>query len=169
MSGARRNKSPYFRYSRCCVSYRPKPRGHELPFSADFYPEVANWDDSIPLQISAESGTVAGSAAYTAYFRHLHLADNFLPPWGSSATVTKKLMSTPFQGASGPSGRAGLGTALGQPTVGGNHAAPKPVLISLQQVPQEPISLQLRKLTVRLLADVFNLGLTNHSVAQAIC
>ena len=36
---------------------------------------------------------------------------------------------------------------------------PKPVVISLEQIPpqEQPISLQLRKLTVRLLADVFNL------------
>ena len=107
---------------------------------------------------------------YASCFRHLHLADNILPPWRSSSTVTKKLMSTPFQGASGPSGHAGLGTAPGQPTVSGNHAAPKPVLISLQQIPpkEQPISLQLRKLTVRFFADVFNLGLTNYSVVQAI-
>ena len=43
--------------------------------------------------------------------------------------------------------------------VGGNHAAPKPVVISLQQIlPKEkPIYLQLRRLTVRFLADVSNL------------
>ena len=79
-------------------------------------------------------------------------------------------MSNLFQGASGPSGHAGFGTAPGQLTVGANHAAPKPVVISLQQIPpkDQPISLQLRKLTVRLLADVFNLGLTNYSAVQAI-
>ena len=49
-------------YSRCCVSYRPKPRGHELPSCADFYPDVTDWDNSIPVQTSAESGAVAGSA-----------------------------------------------------------------------------------------------------------
>ena len=79
-------------------------------------------------------------------------------------------MSILFQGASGPSGHAGLGIAPGQPTVGGNHAAPKPVVISLQQIPpkEQQTSLQLRKLTVRFFADVFNLGLMNYSVVQAI-
>ena len=96
---------------------------------------------------------------YTSCFRHLYLADNVLPPWGSNPTVAKKPMSTPFQGASGPSGHAGFGTALGQPTVGRNHATPEPVVISLQQIlPKEkPIYLQLRRLTVRFLADVSNL------------
>ena len=111
------------------------------------------------MQTSAESGAVAESATYTSCFRHLHLADNILPPWESSPTVTKKLMSTQLQGASGPSGHAGLGTTFGQPTVGGSHAASKPVVTSLQQIPpkEQPIYLQLRRLTVRLLADVFNL------------
>ena len=67
-------------------------------------------------------------------------------------------MSTSFQGASGPSGHAGFGTALGKLAVSGSYVAPEQTLISLQQTPPEqPISHQLRKLTVRLLADVFNL------------
>ena len=66
-------------------------------------------------------------------------------------------MSTPFQGASGPSGHAGSRPAFGQPAVSRNYAAPQPVLISLQQIsPEQPVSHQLRKLTVRLLVDVFN-------------
>ena len=78
-------------------------------------------------------------------------------------------MSTSFQGASGPSGHAGFGTALGKLAVSGSYVAPEQTLISLQQIPPEqPISHQLRKLTVRLLADVFSLGLTNYSVVQAI-
>ena len=54
--------SSFNHYSRCCVSCRPKPRGHELPSCADFYPDVTDWDNSIPVQTSAESGAVAGSA-----------------------------------------------------------------------------------------------------------
>ena len=141
------------RCSRCCVLYRPKLRGYELPFSADFYPDITNWDDSIPVQTSAESGAVAGSATNISTLPHV-----FGTPWGSSSTVTKKPMSTPFQGASGPSGQAGFGTTFGQPTVGGNHVAPKPVVISLQQIsPEQSISHQLRRLTVRLLDNIFNL------------
>ena len=143
---------------------------HYTFFIQSLFPLLCR-DDLIPVQASAESRTVAGSAPmYASCFRHLCLADNILPPWRTSSTVTKELMSVLFHGASGPSGHAGLGTAPGQPTVGGNHAAPKPVVTSLQQIPpkEQPISLQLRKLTVRLLAHVFNLGLTNCSVVQAI-
>jgi len=87
----------------------------------------------------------------------LHLTHNILPPWRSRSTVTRKLMSTPFEGASGPSGHAGLRPALRQP-VRGNHATPVPVLTWLEQAPPEQsISYQIRKLTVRLLVDVFDL------------
>ena len=122
-------------YSRCCVSCRPKHRGRELPFCADFYPDVTNWDDSMPAQTSAESGAVAGSAANTStphvFGTSILQTLSILPPWGSSPTVTKKPMSTLFQGASGPSGHAGFGAAFGQPAVSGSHVTPKLACIDM--------------------------------------
>ena len=70
-----------------------------------------------------------------------------------------KLMSTPFQGTSGPSGHAGFRPAFGQPAVSRFRAAPDPLLISLQQIsPEQSISHQLRRLIVRHSADAFRLG-----------
>ena len=67
-------------------------------------------------------------------------------------------MSTPFQGASGPSGRSGLQPAFGQLAVSGDHAAPDSALTSSQQIsPEQSISHQLRRLTVSPLTEVFNL------------
>ena len=71
--------------------------------------------------------------------------------------VTKKVMSTPFQGASGPSGLAGLRLTLGQPSVSGNDVASESALILLQQIPSEqPMSRELRRLIVRLLVCTFD-------------
>ena len=113
----------------------------------------------IPVQTSAEFN--AEPKTYTPCFRRSHRADSILPPPRSCFTAIKKLMSTLFQGSSGPSGLAGLGPVLRPPAVSGNHAAPVPVLILLQQIPSEQsISHQLRKLTVRLVTGVtpgFNL------------
>ena len=70
-------------------------------------------------------------------------------------------MATSFQGAPGPSGQAGLQRAPVQP-VGGNYATPELVLTRSEQPSQERvISNQIRKLTVRLLADTFDLRV-NH-------
>ena len=66
-------------------------------------------------------------------------------------------MSTPFQGASGPSGHAGTAPAFGKLAVSENHTAPEPSLMSFQQTsPEQYVSHQLRRLTVRLLSDVFD-------------
>jgi hypothetical protein len=70
-------------------------------------------------------------------------------------------MATSYQGASGPSGYAGLQHVPIRP-VSGNHTAPEPVLTRLQQPSQEQLILnELRKLTVRLLIDVFDLRVNN--------
>ena len=66
-------------------------------------------------------------------------------------------MSTSYQAAAGPSGRAGLQLASVQPMSGNWEAAPKPVLTRrLEQLPQERlISNQMKKLTVRSLVYSF--------------
>ena len=127
------------------------------------------------LQTSAKSEAVMGavqtntsyfgtSIVRTAFFLSLFLPSflpSFLPyPPASSrphSTATRKRMSTYYQGASGPSGHAGLQPAPGQP-VNGNHAIPGPVLTRLEQPSQERLtSNQIRKLTVRPLIERFNL------------
>lgn len=66
-------------------------------------------------------------------------------------------MSTPFQGASGPSGLAGLRPSLGQPAVSGNGVAFESALMLLQQIPPEQsMSRELRRLIVRLLVCAFD-------------
>ena len=80
-----------------------------------------------------------------------------VPLSSSRSVVTKKVMSTPFQGASGPSGLAGLRPTLGQPSVSGNNVASESALISLQQIPPEQsVSRELRRLIVRLLVCAFD-------------
>jgi hypothetical protein len=70
-------------------------------------------------------------------------------------------MATSYQGASGPSGHAGLQPVPVQ-LVSGNHAALEPVLTRLQQPSQEQLILnQIRKLTVSLLVDMFDLRIDN--------
>ena len=65
-------------------------------------------------------------------------------------------MSTSFRGAPGSSGHAGLRSGPGQP-VSRNHTTPGPVLTRLGQPSQEQLlSSQIRKLTVRLLTNVFD-------------
>ena len=82
-----------------------------------------------------------------------------LTPSRSRSTVVKKLMSTSSQGTSGPSGHSGLRPAFGQPVVSGSHIESNPASISSRQVSTEQsISNQLRRLIVRLLTNVFNLG-----------
>ena len=88
---------------------------------------------------------------------NFHLVDSFFLPSRSCPAITRKPMSATYQGASGPSGHAGLRAALGPP-VSGSHAAPKPVLTRLEQPSQERlVSNQIRKLTVRFLVDMFDL------------
>jgi len=70
-------------------------------------------------------------------------------------------MSTSYQGASNPNGYAGLQPALIQP-VSGSHGVPELMLTQLEQPSQEQLVLnQMRKLTVRLLAHVFDLMVRN--------
>ena len=65
-------------------------------------------------------------------------------------------MSAPSQGTSGPSGYAGSQPALGQ-SVSGNHETLEPLLTQLQRVPPEQsVSRQIRRLTVRLFVNVFD-------------
>ena len=72
-------------------------------------------------------------------------------------------MSIPFQGASGPSGHAGLRPALGQQAVSRNHPALQPALTQLEQISTEqPIFREIRRLIVRLFVDAFDLK-TNKS------
>ena len=81
------------------------------------------------------------------------------PVLSRASSSPGKFMSTPFQGASGPSGHAGFRPAFGQPAVSGLRAAPSPLLISLQQIPPEQsISHQLRRLIVRHSIDLFRLS-----------
>lgn len=124
------------------------------------------------LQTSAKSGAVMGAVqTNTSYFgtpivRTAFLLSLFLPSFlpslppassRSRSTATRKCMSTSYQGASGPSGHAGLQPAPGQP-VNGNHAIPGPVLTRLEQPSQERLtSNQIRKLTVRPFVERFNL------------
>ena len=66
-------------------------------------------------------------------------------------------MPTPYQGASGPSGAAGLQLAPRQP-VSRNCAACGPALMQLEQISQEQLILsQVKKLTVGLLIDMVDL------------
>ena len=66
-------------------------------------------------------------------------------------------MFTSYHGTSGPSGSAGSGPTPAQP-VSGNHAATEPALIRLEQLSHERLtSNQIKKLTVRLLVDMFGL------------
>lgn len=79
-------------------------------------------------------------------------------------------MSIPFQGASGPSGNAGLRSAFGQPVVRGNQIALEPTLMSLQQIsPEQPILREIRRLIVSLLIDAFDLRADKLPVDTAIC
>ena len=81
-----------------------------------------------------------------------------LPSSRSCSTVTKKLMSTSYNGASGPSGHAGLLQFAPEPPVSRNHATPGLVLTSLEQPSQERLVFdQIKKLTVSLSVDTFNL------------
>jgi len=64
---------------------------------------------------------------HTSCFWRLHLTDDALLSL-EIASSHRKLMSTSLQGASGPSGHAGLPPAFGQPAVSGNDTAPKPAL-----------------------------------------
>jgi len=95
---------------------------------------------------------------HTSCFWRLHLTDDAL----LSLEITfshRELMSTSLQGASGPSGHAGLRPAFGQPAVSGNDTAPEPVLTKLQQMLQErSISDQLKTLIVRPLTGVFDVS-----------
>ena len=66
-------------------------------------------------------------------------------------------MFTSYHGTSGPSGSAGSGPTPAQP-VSGNHAATEPALIRLEQLSHERLTFnQIKKLTVRLLVDIFGL------------
>ena len=90
-------------------------------------------------------------------FCDLHPKNDILPSSTSRSTVTRKPMSTSYQGASGPSGYGGLRPAPIQP-VSKNYAKPELVLTQSDQVSQEQLmSNQIRKLTVRPLVDVSNL------------
>ena len=108
-----------------------------------------------PIPVPASAGSDAGmgvAQTYTACSRRPHPADNILPP-SRSPTV----MSLPSQGTSGPSGHAGSRPAFGQP-VSRNHTTPRLALIKPHQtLPERSIPHQLRRLTVRLLVNAFNL------------
>ena len=108
---------------------------------------------------SAESDAATGAVQrHTSCFRRPHIKLSILPPSRSRSIVIKKAMSTPLQGASGPSGHAGLRSVLGQPTVSGNGAASEPALISLQQIsPEQSVFREIRTLIVRLLVGALGL------------
>jgi len=111
-------------------------------------PVQASVGSDAVLQISYKSRVFCTAPEYPAS-----------PPLPKIAsTVTRKPMSTPPQGASGPSGHIGFRPAFGPPVSSRNHTAPELALTILQQIPQEQsISNQIRRLNVRLLVDVFNL------------
>ena len=125
--------------------------------------------------MSTELGGLApmrGTANACLVFRRLyrHGTDITLPPLEIAFHSHWELMSTPFQGASGPSGQAGLRPAFGQPAVSRNHTAPEPVLTELQQMsPEQSISYQLRRLVVRLLTDIFDVRANDMPGVQEIC
>jgi hypothetical protein len=131
------------------VLCRPKPWGHELLVCNRFSQDITRYHNSDQFRPALNLN--AALQTHTSRFRHRPLALNILPHWRSHSIITRKLMPTLSQGASGPSTHAGLRAALGQPAVSGNHPAP-------QQISSEqPISREIRRLIVRLLIDFFDL------------
>ena len=98
----------------------------------------------ISSQISAKSDAVPQT--YTSCFPSFDIS---LHSASSQHITLYRVMYTSSQGASGPSGNAGLPSALGQ-LVSGNHSTPQ------QISPEQSMSREIRRLIVRLLLDVFD-------------
>ena len=86
------------------------------------------------------------------------LADDFHPSSRSRPTTTNKVMPTSSQGGVSLSGQARLNPSLAQ-SVSGDQVSPQSVLTWSYQISKEELMFnQFKKLTVRLLIDVFDLG-----------
>lgn len=111
------------------------------------------------VQVDAESDAAIRDNQLTRDFRRsFSQTASFPPRYRRSSTFTKDLvMPTSYPGSPGPSGSGGQPHTPGQP-VSGSHAAPEPGLMRSEQQLQEQLILnQIRRLTVRLLVDMFNL------------
>lgn len=135
------------------VRLRHIPRGHELPLYAYFFQDVTRCGNSYQFRLAPNLMPWWGRYTVPCFDTSILQTAPFL-----DITLYNHRMSTPLQGASGPSGHAGSGLALGQPVVSASHIAPQPVLTRLKQVsPEQSTFREIRRLIVRLFTDPFYL------------